>query len=184
MTMWSTILVISLATLCCAGPTCRCLSNQPCWPSASEFSQLELQLSKPLIKPTPPALACYSQADPSSNCTNVISHLDDGNWRSDLPGAMQAINFETYTFNNGTIDACYYNTSLEFPCEQGNIPVLGVDAREVTDIQATVKFGRKHNLRVVIKNTGYVLLNASPSCYQSRGKDMISWVEVLLVVDS
>ena len=136
--------------------SCRCLSYQSCWPSTSDFAQLESQLSLPLIKPTPPASACYPPSHPSGNCTAVQEHLTDATWRSNLPGAMQMLNFESYVFKNGTIDACYYNTSLGYPCHQGNIPVLGVEAHKVSDIQAAVKFSKQHNLRIIVKNTGYV----------------------------
>lgn len=139
-------------------PRCRCLSYQPCWPSASDFAQLETQLSLPLIKPVPPASACYPPSDPSGNCTAVQEHLTDGTWRSNLPGALLNLNFESYVFENGTIDACYYNTSLGYPCDQGNIPVLGVEAKEISDIQATVKFTKRYNLRLIVKNTGYVYI--------------------------
>ncbi|KAM6494428.1 hypothetical protein JOM56_010789 [Amanita muscaria] len=159
---WLPVLLTVLASGAVdATKDCRCLSFQSCWPSASEFSQLASQLSKPLIKPTPPASACYPPSNSSSNCSDVLSHLSDASWRSDLPGSMQMLNFESFTFPNGTIDACYYNTSLGFPCEQGNIPVLGVDARNVGDIQATVKFAKEHNLRLVIKNTGHDFLGRS-----------------------
>jgi len=126
-------------------------------------SSRSLNLSFPslLIKPIPPASACYPPSNPESeNCTEVLSHLSDASWRSNLPGAMQVINFESYTFKNGTINACYYNTSLGFPCKQGNVPVLGVEATTVSDIQATLKFVTEHNLRLIIKNTGYNPLSA------------------------
>ena len=148
------ISVVPFLSLSSANPTCKCLSYGTCWPSKSEFSQLASQLSQPLIKPAPPASACYPPSHPSGNCTDVLTHLTDARYRSNIPGAMDAINFESFTFENGTIDACYYNTTLGFPCEQGNIPILGVDARRVSDIQAGVKFAAKHNLRLVIKNTG------------------------------
>lgn len=149
------ISAVSFFSLSSANPTCKCLSYEACWPSKSEFSQLASKLSQPLLKPVPPASACYPPSHPSGNCTNVLTHLTDGRSRSNIPGAMEAFNFETFTFENGTIDACYYNTTLGFPCEQGNIPILGVDARQVSDIQAGVKFAAKHNLRLVIKNTGW-----------------------------
>ena len=139
-------------------PRCRCLSYQPCWPSASDFAQLETQLSLPLIKPVPPASACYPPSDPSGNCTAVQEHLTDGTWRSNLPGALLNLNFESYVFENGTIDACYYNASLGYPCDPGNIPVLGVEAKEISDIQATVKFTKRYNLRLIVKNTGYIYI--------------------------
>lgn len=57
-------------------------------------------------------------------------------------------------FNNGSISACYTNTTLGVPCTQGSVPVIGVDARSASDIQAAVKFAVKHNLRLAVKNTG------------------------------
>lgn len=74
---------------------------------------------------------------------------------------MESINFESFTFDNGTIDACYYNFTLGVPCDQGNIPILGVDARTVTDVQAAVNFAAKHYLRLVVKNTGHDYLGRS-----------------------
>ncbi|KIL58570.1 hypothetical protein M378DRAFT_313726 [Amanita muscaria Koide BX008] len=147
--------------LTCAQTTCKCLSFQPCWPSASDFSDLASILSQPLIRPSPPASACYPPSHPSGNCTDVLSRLDDGPWRDNLPGAMQSINFESFTFDNGTIDACYYNTTQGYSCDQGNIPIIGVDARTVADIQAGLSFAAKHNLKLVIKNTGHDYLGRS-----------------------
>jgi hypothetical protein len=69
---------------------------------------------------------------------------------------MQCINFESYIFENGTIDACYYNTTLRYPCDQGNIPILGVNVQQISDIQAAVRFAKQHNLRLIVKNTGYI----------------------------
>jgi hypothetical protein len=46
------------------------------------------------------------------------------------------------------------NTSLGVPCDQGSVPIIGIDARSVGDIQAAVIFAVKHNLRLTIKNTG------------------------------
>jgi hypothetical protein len=84
----------------------------------------------------------------------VQTNQFDGNWRADQSGALQYPNFESFIFNNGSISACYMNTTLGVPCQQGSVPVTGVDARSVSDIQAAVKFAVQHNLRLVVKNTG------------------------------
>ncbi|KAH7921690.1 FAD-binding domain-containing protein [Leucogyrophana mollusca] len=133
---------------------CRCVYSEECWPSSSEFSQLESELSQPLIYPRPTAAVCYPVEHPSGNCSGLANTWTDGNWRADQPGAMEAPNFETYTFQNGTIDACYTNTTLGVPCDQGSVPVIGVDARSPADIQAAVQFAVSHDLRLVVKNTG------------------------------
>lgn len=136
---------------------CRCTYyDQSCWPSAYDFSVLASQVSQPLIHPVPPASACYPVSNPSNpgNCTEFQNNRFDGNWRSNQSGSMQAPNFETFVFKNGSVSACYSNTTLGVPCTQGSVSVIGVDARSVDDIQATVKFAVKHNLRLVVKNTG------------------------------
>ena len=133
---------------------CRCLYGQPCWPSQSEFSSLQNQLSQPLIHPVPPASPCYPHSHSSGNCTDVQTNQFNGNWRSNQSGSMQSPNFESFIFNNGSISACYLNTTLGVPCQQGSVPIIGVDARSVSDIQAAVKFAANHNLRLAVKNTG------------------------------
>ena len=131
-----------------ANPTCESLTY---WLSTPEFSQLASQLSQPVIKPVPPASACYPPSHPS---TDVSTHLTDGHYRSNVPVAtrMEAVNFESFTFENKTINACYYYMTLGFPCQQGNVPILEVDAGRVGDIQAGAKFAA--NTRLVIQNTG------------------------------
>jgi hypothetical protein len=137
---------------------CRCTSGQDCWPTQSDFQSLSSQVSQPLIYPVPPAAPCYPAGQPSGNCTEVQAEWTNGNWRSSHPGAVQNTNYETYTFANGTIEACYLNTTLGASCQQGSVSPIGVDARSPGDIQAGVKFAASHNLRLVIKNTGYVSL--------------------------
>ncbi|KAL0579405.1 hypothetical protein V5O48_002576 [Marasmius crinis-equi] len=145
-------------------PNCRCLYGDSCWPSNSDFDTLPSQLSQGsqgLIHPTPPEAACYPPASPSGNCTDVQLNTLDGNWRSDRSGAYQNINFETFVFPNGTISACYLNTTIGAPCEQGGVPPIGVDARTVGDVQVAVRFASERNLRLVVKNTGHDFLGRS-----------------------
>ncbi|KAH0835525.1 hypothetical protein J3R83DRAFT_9214 [Lanmaoa asiatica] len=83
-------------------------------------------------------------------------HWYDSNWRASHPGSMEWANFETHMFQNGTVDACPLNTSITGTCGQGRVPVIGVDALSVGDIQAAVGFAVEHSLKLVVKNTGYV----------------------------
>lgn len=133
---------------------CRCLYGQSCWPSERDFASFSSSLSQPVIRPVPPASACYPVENPSGNCSGVQVNWFNGTWRADQSGAYQNINFETYTNKNGSISACFLNTSLNLPCEQGSVPPIGIDARTVDDVQAAVRFAARHNLKFVIKNTG------------------------------
>jgi len=153
MKSWIFLPWLASTVLCHIGPECRCLYSQNCWPSTSDFSALESQVSQPLIHPVPSASSCYPVSHPSGNCTDVQINGNSGVWRADRPGSVDLANFESFIFKNGSISACYLNTSLA-PCEQGNVPIIGVDARSVGDVQAAIKFVAAHNLRLVIKNTG------------------------------
>ncbi|KIJ13627.1 hypothetical protein PAXINDRAFT_80811 [Paxillus involutus ATCC 200175] len=158
---FSLLVLCVVATTSPSGQECLCTSDQSCWPNAAEFSQLQTQVSQPLIYPIPTASACYPTSDPSGNCTEVIDNWTDGDWRSSMPGSMEAPNFETLILKNGTIEACYLNTTITGTCGQGRVPVIGVDARSVVDVQAAVNFSVKHNLKLVVKNTGHDFLGRS-----------------------
>jgi len=147
-------LTIALCFTSALSNNCRCTFGSQCWPSNSDFRTLASKVSQPLIYPTPPATPCYNSA--SGNCTDVHAGWFNAIWRSDQSGAAEHTNWEAYPFSNGTIEACYLNTTLGVPCQQGGVPVIGVDARIPKDIQEAVKFVGKHNLRLVIKNTGWV----------------------------
>ncbi|KAF9236144.1 hypothetical protein BU15DRAFT_77244 [Melanogaster broomeanus] len=158
---FSLLATSGLANAWPSGSGCLCTSDQSCWPTIAEFDQLQLQVSQPLVYPLPTAAACYPTSDPSGNCTDVIQNAYDGNWLSSMPGSMETRNFETFTFKNGTIDACYINSTITGTCGQGSVPVIGVDARSVTDIQAAINFAVKYNLKLVVKNTGHDYLGRS-----------------------
>ncbi|KAI9060995.1 FAD-binding domain-containing protein [Trametes sanguinea] len=139
---------------------CRCLYGEECWPSEDDFASLAANVSQPLVTPSPPAKSCYTDPQ-STECAAAVNGWIDGNWRADQPGAMESSNFETYTFSNGTIQACYLNTTLGVPCGQGSVSVVGVDAHTVADVQAAISFAAEHNLRLAVKNTGHDYLGRS-----------------------
>ncbi|KIJ63201.1 hypothetical protein HYDPIDRAFT_93112 [Hydnomerulius pinastri MD-312] len=155
------LIAARLAATSPTGAECLCTYDETCWPSSSDFSQLQGQVSQPLIYPLPTASACYPVSNPSGNCTAVLENSADPIWRASMPGSMEAPNFETFIFKNGTIDACYSNTTLGIPCGQGSVPVIGVDARSPEDIQAAVNFAVNHNLKLVVKNTGHDFMGRS-----------------------
>lgn len=132
---------------------CRCLFGDPCWPFQADFDSLAQRVSQPFLHPLPPARPCYVNAN-LSECAAVVANWTDGNWRADQPGSMQNTNFETFTFSNGTVGACYLNVTIGVPCQQGSVSVIGVDARTTSDAQAAVNFAAEHNLRLVVKSTG------------------------------
>ena len=137
-----------------AEPRCRCQYGDPCWPTEEAFTELASQLSVPLLRPRPLALPCYADAD-ADTCVEIHARWDEGIWRAEQPGATQHPNFETFITPTGEVDACYTNSSISEVCGQGSVPIIGVEARTIGDVQAAVKFAAEYDLKLVIKNTGY-----------------------------
>ncbi|TFK57070.1 FAD-binding domain-containing protein [Heliocybe sulcata] len=141
---------------------CKCTYQSLCWPNADVFASLATRLSQPLTYPRPPESACYPINDQSGDCAEIQAGSLNATWRADQIGSMQSINFETYIdTNRSVIEACYLNTTLGAPCEQGSVPVVGVDARTTQDVIEAVIFAGTNNLKVVIKNTGHDYLGRS-----------------------
>ncbi|KAI0659124.1 FAD-binding domain-containing protein [Cubamyces menziesii] len=137
-----------------------------------------MEISHPLVKPNPLAQPCYRLGasyapSNSSACTIITENWDNGTFRSGHPGAMEAPNFETFVSPAGQLHTCFLNTTLGAQrCEQGSVPVVGVEAHTVNDIQVAVKFAAKHNLRLVIKNTGYAFsFSGSHSLPKTRAQN-------------
>jgi hypothetical protein len=61
-------------------------------------------------------------------------------------------------------------------CELGNYPVFVVKAIRKEDVSAGVKFAQKHGLRLVVKNTGYVLnFSGRGGEFTKRGSIFSTW---------
>ncbi|GJE99669.1 FAD-binding domain-containing protein [Phanerochaete sordida] len=166
--MISYVLVSTQASSVYAGHSstgkCRCLFTEPCWPSKDEFAALEATLSQPLLAPQQLATPCHTSWFLNEECELAQELWVDGWWRSNSSnsaGGTEQPTFAAYYAPDGHIEACFLNTTLGYPCLQGNIPPIGVDVRSVKDIQLAIDFAAAHNLRVVVKNTGHDYLGRS-----------------------
>lgn len=172
----SAALLLLLATPAhtAATPRCKCTSSQSCWPSQRAFLNLARQLSNPLITPEPIGSPCFDPSFDDAQCELVHDRFNDGIWRTDQPGAMMSANWEA---NDGKTVSCWIgNATVNVPrtgiCEQGRVPSVGVNATTAADVQAAVKFAAQNNLKVVVKNTGYVRSSSlSLSCSFSDSFD-------------
>ncbi|KAG0258885.1 hypothetical protein DFQ27_004393 [Actinomortierella ambigua] len=171
--MRSSLPVLQLAALVCAflapGPAfgapeehnvldglqCRCLPSQPCWPSSASWSKFNQTVGGRLISTYPVARECHGSFYDKTRCEDIKKGYFFDHWRQLQPGPVQHVNWETL----GGKGCLGFNQTQ--PCDQGNVPLLTVNVSSVADIQATVSFASKHNLRLVIKNTGHDFLGRS-----------------------
>ncbi|KAJ6482419.1 FAD-binding domain-containing protein [Mycena sanguinolenta] len=133
--------------------TCRNVPGSPGYPSTAEWGLLNATVSGRLVTVVPSAKFCTSL--PGVACTD--DQWTSAVFRSTIPGAMDAVNWEQgYDLNPSSL--CLRNGTT---CGQGDVPLYSVEAETVADIQAAVKFSSIHNLRVVIKSSGHDYLGRS-----------------------
>ncbi|KAL4816686.1 hypothetical protein BDW67DRAFT_190708 [Aspergillus spinulosporus] len=137
---------------------CRCLPNDPCWPSAQTWNALNQSVNGHLVSLRPIGAVCHGREFNKAECAFAQQNTYNSQWRASQPGALQITNWES---KGQTLLDCDLNSPREAPCTQGRIPVYAVLAESADEIQNAVRFARDRNLRVVIKNTGHNALGQS-----------------------
>ena len=121
-------------------PICRCMPNQPCWPSQSDWQGFGASLRGKLVQPQSPLAPCRTDAA-SQACAAAINDSKNPFYLEDLAG--------------GTESAGWLAAWDAAPS------VYAVAAENAADVAAAVNFARDHRLRLVIKGTGHDYLGRS-----------------------
>ncbi|KAG0230213.1 hypothetical protein BGW42_001080 [Actinomortierella wolfii] len=116
---------------------------------------LFMTINGDLIATTPVARECHGSSYDKAKCDAIQKDYFKVNWRMEQPGAVQHVNWETF-HGQGCLG---FNQTQ--PCLQGAVPVYTVNVSSIADVQATVRFAAKHNIRLVVKNTGHDFLGRS-----------------------
>ncbi|KAJ7170771.1 hypothetical protein C8R43DRAFT_1059439 [Mycena crocata] len=143
--------------------TCKCLPNSPCFPKGPQLAAFSASLSHPLITgQRPPASVCYTNDSDFDVSACAIIQANDGNaaFLATRINAVQYTNFQA-VINSTAIEECSYDVQPGATCQQGRVPPYAVNATSVSDIQNTLLFASKYNLRLVVRNTGHELMGRS-----------------------
>ncbi|KAI8363413.1 hypothetical protein B0O80DRAFT_476760 [Mortierella sp. GBAus27b] len=159
----SAVLAASFQTPITAAPDshlqCRCQPSQPCWPSSDTWSTFSQTVGGRLIATLPPAYECHDPHYDGAKCKEIQEGYFYDTWRQLQPGAVQQTNWETLD-GKGCLG---FNKTT--PCHQGAVPVYSVKASNIEDVQNTVRFAAKHNIRLVVKNTGHDYIGRSSGAH-------------------
>ncbi|EFY84435.1 FAD binding domain protein [Metarhizium acridum CQMa 102] len=139
---------------------CKCKPSESCWPSELDWSSFNNSISGRLLKTVLPASVCY-KSDPQYNadqCSEVVA-----NWTTAAFHSNNPVSLHGQQWANNSCDAVYPNgTSLggdplagSRGCSLGRYPPYVVNATDAADVQAAVKFAKRWNLRLNVKNTGH-----------------------------
>jgi hypothetical protein len=130
--------------------SCRCLPNDPCWPSDDIWDSFNSSLGGSLIQNVPIALPCHNPGSASYN----VSVCEDLQRAWYFP--------ETHINHPSSIMAPYFNNNSCNPfsnasaaCTMGNYAEYSVNATDIAHYQMTVQFAKTYNIRFVIRNTAH-----------------------------
>jgi FAD/FMN-containing dehydrogenase len=95
---------------------------------------------------------CNSNPPNINACIIATAQWTNASWRGDQAGAMQNENWEN--------SSCSISLNSS-TCNQGSVPVLGVNATLPEHVQATLQLVNIYNLRLVMKTTGHDYMGRS-----------------------
>jgi hypothetical protein len=144
---------------------CRCRPTDSCWPSDSEWEKFNNSISGNLLAVQPVGLPCHDPTFDAEACLAVANQTTNSVWRGINPGAVQNVNWEAWAAAN---ESCYVGSSRAIACGQGRVPLYSAEVENAEHIQKAVRFAKKHNIRLAIKNTGHCYLGRSSAPYSLR----------------
>jgi hypothetical protein len=129
---------------------CRCFPGDSCWPSTADWHAFNQTVGGNLIKNIPLASVCHESEYGSYDarkCNDLKSTWFLPETHLDSIGSIMAPLFA----NN----SCNIFASEEASCTLGGLVSFAVNATCGSDFQTTIAFVRRHNIRLVIRNTGH-----------------------------
>ena len=140
----SHFLIVVVSLMANVSADCKSKPGTEGWPALNQLDALNTTIQGRLIQKIPPGGVChFGQAKYDlSQCNSTAAA-----W---LTETFHAQNPFSFNYND---DTCYPN--VRAPCSADGYPVYTIDARTASDIQVTIKFAQKYNIRVVVKGTGH-----------------------------
>ena len=130
--------------------SCRCYPGDVCWPNATEWDNFNRTLGGKLIATVPIASACHHDTF-SPYDAEACSKLRSA-WFVESTHYESSSSIMAPFFDNQSCDPflppdarCVFGTYIRY----------AVNASQASDYQTTIEFAQRHNIRLVIRNTGH-----------------------------
>ncbi|CAI7630906.1 unnamed protein product [Penicillium glandicola] len=131
--------------------------GQKCWPSSSEWQQLNATIDGHLYETVPIAAPCYKNSPHYDEvaCQAVENYYGDSIPRGTHYGQTYWLNWETCGDAGCALLETDPSELLYGTCTLGRLSSYYVDVGDASHISAALKFAHAHNIRISIKNTGH-----------------------------
>lgn len=130
-----------------AADNCRCLPGDDCWPTASDWQQLNETVDGRLVATTPLAAPCHDPEYDDATCQSLRD-----NWQWPQGHYESSSSVMAPFFANRSCDPF---TSQDTPCEFGNYVRYAINVSTSDHVAAGIKFATEKNIRLIVRNTGH-----------------------------
>ncbi|OQD97023.1 hypothetical protein PENSOL_c013G11500 [Penicillium solitum] len=135
---------------------CRCMPQDPCWPEDYQWARFNKTVDGNLIATVPIASVCHLDSFTpydQSQCAQLQSNWGFPETHYESSSSIMAARFTNLS--------CNPFSSRTSPCTIGNYVQYAVNATDASHVRETINFAARHNIRLVIRNTGHDLLGKS-----------------------
>ncbi|KAL5044786.1 hypothetical protein BDW71DRAFT_208913 [Aspergillus fruticulosus] len=163
---FSSVAVLAASYTALAAPsnrTCKITPYDSAWPSASEWSSLNVPIEGTLLRTTPAASSCYA-GNPfgsSTNCTDVTDHWSYAAYHASWP---ESVDYSIFT-NHSCLPLGVVGCTKERGCAIGAHPVYVVSATSEEQISTAMRWANDRDIRVIVKGPGHDMSGRSTGAY-------------------
>ncbi|KAF7530371.1 hypothetical protein PCG10_003742 [Penicillium crustosum] len=132
------------------------MPQDPCWPEDSQWARFNKTVDGNLIATIPIASVCHIDSFTpydQSKCAQLQSNWGFPETHYESSSSIMAARFTNLS--------CNPFASKTSPCTIGNYVQYAVNATDASHVQKAIHFAARHNIRLVIRNTGHDLLGKS-----------------------
>ncbi|KAI1074439.1 FAD binding domain protein [Whalleya microplaca] len=138
-------------------PRCRCFPGDTCWPSSTEWDSLNQTVGGKLIATVPIASPCHDSFPGVSFDADECARIQE-NWSRPELHDQTTHSPMTAFFANMSCDPF---TPRDAQCVLGAYVPYAINASGAADYREAIAFAKKHNVRLVIRNTGHDYMGKS-----------------------
>ncbi|KAI1763346.1 FAD-binding domain-containing protein [Hypoxylon sp. FL1150] len=147
---------------------CRSIPGDLSWPTKADWNQLNATVGGRLIATSPIAASCHYSSSLGGSATSS-STFDQkacdalrNEWFFPSTHLNSSSSPMAYQFTN---NSCNPFLDPDTPCNLDGLATFTVNATNAADFQAAVRFVKRHNIRLVIRNTGHDYLGKSTGAH-------------------
>ncbi|KAI1407440.1 FAD-binding domain-containing protein [Hypoxylon sp. FL1857] len=146
---------------------CRLVPGDPDWPGQHDWDKLNRTVDGNLIATTPISSVCHysSLLGDKGNASNYDQEACDALrdvWFFPQTHLSSPSSAMSYQFSN---NSCNPFLAPDASCTLGHYVAYTVNATSTAHLQAAVQFVKRHNIRLVIRNTGHDYLGKSTGAH-------------------